>query len=508
MAGAPPGRTIVVLFRHDLRMHDNPVLQAAVEEAAHDAAGAVIEVVPLYCFDPQQWGHTPSGSPRVGPVRAAFLLQSLAALRTSLRAIGSDLLACNCAPGQAVSELLAVPRAAGRLLTVLTQQEVTSEETDADAAVQAILATAEGGGELRRVWGSSLVHLDDLPFHPAKEMPPSFTKFRKAVEDTAVWQVRDAILPPRPRRLPLPPDGLPQLPAAFWPESPTDLAAIPGCSGAGSPNPCEQAVMRWEGGEEAALQRVQHYVWDTTAASSYFETRNGLLEADDSTKLSAWLAVGCLSPRHVWREVRRMEGERGSNHSTTMLTFHLLVRDYWRFFAMHHGTRIFQAGGVARERRPWRGGSSELQRWQQGTTGVPFVDANMRELLHTGWMSNRGRQNVASYLALDVGADWRQGAEWFQALLVDHDVCSNWGNWVCAAGLGGSRGSRFDVLKQSRDYDPQGEYIYKWVPELGKVPPEHVHAPWRMTTAQQLACGVTIPGDYPEPLLGTRYTEE
>ena len=126
----------------------------------------------------------------------------------------------------------------------------------------------------------------------------------------------------------------------------------------------------------------------------------------------------------------------------------------------------------------------------------------MREMAATGFMSNRGRQNVASYLALDLNHDWRAGADHFESQLVDYDVCSNWGNWVSAAGLTGGRLNKFNISKQSRDYDAAGDYLRTWLPELKNVPARWVHEPWRMPPAEQEACGCVIGRDYPEPLKG------
>ena len=158
---------------------------------------------------------------------------------------------------------------------------------------------------------------------------------------------------------------------------------------------------------------------------------------------------------------------------TPALTVH-----HSRFYAVRHGSRIFQSGGPTGARVSWRDDPELWQRWATGTTGMPLVDANMRELAATGWMSNRGRQNVASYLALDLGVDWRRGADLFEHLLLDYDVASNWGNWVAAAGMTGGRINHFNITKQSKDYDPQGEYIRHWISELTNVPTARIHAPW------------------------------
>ena len=143
-----------------------------------------------------------------------------------------------------------------------------------------------------------------------------------------------------------------------------------------------------------------------------------------------------------------------------------------------------------------------MRRWKEGRTGFPLVDANMREMAATGFMSNRGSQNVASYLALDLNHDWRAGADHFESQLVDYDVCSNWGNWCQAAGLTGGRLNKFNVVKQSRDYDAAGDYLRTWLPELKNVPARWVHEPWRMPPAEQEASGCVVGRDYPAPLRG------
>jgi deoxyribodipyrimidine photo-lyase len=159
-----------------------------------------------------------------------------------------------------------------------------------------------------------------------------------------------------------------------------------------------------------------------------------MIGEDYSTKLSPALAHGCISPRQIYHEIQRYEKERTANKSTYWVVFELIWRDYFKFFALKHGDRIFHEHGISgRGNARWRVDQELLTRWKQGRTGWPLVDANMRELAATGWMSNRGRQNVASFLALDLGLDWRLGADWFESLLSDYDPCSNWGNWYVGA---------------------------------------------------------------------------
>jgi deoxyribodipyrimidine photo-lyase len=139
--------------------------------------------------------------------------------------------------------------------------------------------------------------------------------------------------------------------------------------------------------------------------------------------------------------------------------------------------------------------------WVEGKTGFPLVDANMRELAATGFMSNRGRQNVCSFLALELNLDWRLGAEYFESVLLDHDVHSNYGNWCAGAGMTGGRLNRFNIVKQGKDYDQHGEYVRHWLPELKDVPPQFVHEPWKMNHFQQKEYGCRLGVDYPNPIV-------
>ena len=268
-------------------------------------------------------------------------------------------------------------------------------------------------------------------------------------------------------------------------------------------------VLPFEGGESAALARVRYYVWESEKIATYFETRNGMLGGDYSSKLAPWLAHGCVSPRTVVAEVRKFESQRVENKSTYWLIFELIWRDFFKFFALKHGDAIFRSEGTAGGSMggsgykggagPWRDDPAALAAWKAGKTGYPLVDANMRELAATGFMSNRGRQNVASWLALDAGLDWRLGAEWFENKLLDYDCSANWGNWVAAAGMTGGRVNKFNIAKQTKDYDPEGAYVKYWIPELKDVPAKFIAEPRQMPgdVAQKAHCVVGV--DYPAP---------
>jgi deoxyribodipyrimidine photo-lyase len=216
-----------------------------------------------------------------------------------------------------------------------------------------------------------------------------------------------------------------------------------------------RAVLIFKGGESQAIARLNHYFFETKCISDYKETRNGLIGADYSSKFSPWLALGCISPRFIFRELQQYEVEFGANDSTYWLVFELLWRDYFRFMMKKHQSKWFGKAGIKTNKiKLFKDDVQKLQDWIEGKTGVEFVDANMIELKLTGFMSNRGRQNVASYLCNDLKLDWRLGAAYFEQQLVDYDVCSNWGNWQYASGVGPDpREDRyFNVIKQATIY--------------------------------------------------------
>ena len=196
----------------------------------------------------------------------------------------------------------------------------------------------------------------------------------------------------------------------------------------------ERSAFPFTGGENSGLERLEYFLWSSDCVAKYKETRNGLLGKDYSTKFSPWLAAGCLSPRQIFWEIKKYEEKRVANQSTYWVIFELLWRDYFRLVCYKYGDSVFLETGIMNKRLAWSQDKGKFEAWREGRTGVPFVDANMRELSRTGWMSNRGRQNVASFLVKDLGLDWRLGAEWFESQLLDHDVCSNYGNWNYAAG--------------------------------------------------------------------------
>lgn len=453
-------------------MHDHEPLYRAVQ------AGG--QVFPVYCVDPRQFGQTSFGFPKTGAFRSQFLLQALADLRQSLQRVGSDLIIRHGKPEMVVPELakqLAVT-------AVYYHTEVTSEELAVEAALEPALKSI--GVKLQKFWGHTLYHPDDLPFD-LKDTPEVFTTFRKQVEKNS------SINPAFPA-----PTRLPPLPEMTVGEVPT-LTTL----GLELPEFDPRSVIKFQGGETAGRDRLSLYFWQQDHLKAYKETRNGMIGADYSSKFSPWLGLGCLSPRYIYEQVQEYETSRIKNDSTYWLIFELLWRDYFRLIGAKHGDRIFRRSGLQGIPIPWKEDWKRFDLWREGMTGFPLVDANMRELTATGFMSNRGRQNVASFLTKNLGINWQMGAEWFESWLIDYDVCSNWGNWNYTAGVGNdSRGFRFfNIVKQSKDYDPDGSYVKHWLPELANLPASKVHEPWKLLPVEQQRFGIRLGVDYPNPVV-------
>lgn len=468
---------ILLWFRSDLRLHDHEPLHRAIE--AHLETNA--EIIPLYCFDPRHFAKTSFGFAKTGAYRAQFLIETVADLRQALQKRGSDLVIRQGKPEDEIPALVE----ALMIDAVYWHEEVTPEETDVEHAVEKALSRLKVSSEV--YWGATLYHPDDLPFDIQK-LPAVFTQFRKAVEKET------SISPTFPT-----PDKLPALPAGTMPE------ALPTLSSLGlEACPIEtRGVMPFKGGETAAFSRLQHYVWDTDRLQVYKETRNGMLGADYSSKFSPWLANGSLSPRKIYEVVKKYERQRQKNNSTYWMIFELIWRDYFRFVCAKYGRKVFRKGGIRGLPIEWQQDWERFDQWREGETGYPLIDANMKELALTGFMSNRGRQNVASFLTKNLGIDWQMGAEWFESLLIDYDVCSNWGNWNYTAGVGNdARGFRyFNIPKQSKDYDPNGDYVKHWLPALTELPAKKVHAPWQLQPVEQQRFNVRLGVDYPNPVV-------
>ena len=444
-------RRAIVWFRQDLRIHDNEALDTALRMAD--------QIIPVYVFDERVFmGTTRFGFPKTAKFRTKFIIESVIELRNNLQELGSDLVVRVGKPEYILSEIAREQKATW----VLCNRERTREEVIVQDALEQKLWGI--GAELLYYRGKMLYNTQDLPM-PVQHTPDIFSQFRK--ENENITPVRDSLPAPHAiNRLPhgLEPGNVPNITDFGHEEFETD----------------PRSAIQFKGGENEGLKRLRYYIWEKDLISNYKETRNGLIGSDYSSKFSPWLSQGCLSPKYIYHEIKRYERERVSNDSTYWMFFELLWRDFFRLMGKKYGDCIFLKGGTQKKKmKHLKEDQEAFQRWAQGKTGIPFIDANMRELNATGWMSNRGRQNTASFLVRDLGINWQMGAEYFESLLVDYDPCSNWGNWNYVAGVGSDpREDRsFNILTQARNYDPKGEYVRTWCPELSQIPEEHIHRP-------------------------------
>lgn len=433
-------KKVVVWFRQDLRLTDNEALDAALLRAE--------EIVPVYVFDIRAFhGKTSFGFRKTGKYRARFIIESVADLRKNLQAIGSNLIVRVGLPEEEVFQVVKEADASW----VFCNMERSDEEIHVQNALEQKLWTI--GREINYFRGKMLLYTQDLPF-PVSHTPDQFSQFRKDVEK--IVPIRPLLNKPKKMNAP----------DAF-----IDQGEMPALYDLGHEDfeMDSRAAIAFKGGETAVLARLDYYLWETDLIASYKETRNKLLGSDFSSKLSAWLAMGCVSPKYVYHQIKKYEETRVANESTYWLFFELLWRDFFRLMLKKYGNRIFQASGTKDlERTDLNENREVFEKWANGQTGVPFVDANMRELNLTGFMSNRGRQNVASYLVNDLKINWLMGAEYFESLLIDYDPASNYGNWAYIAGVGSDprENRHFNIARQVEMYDPEGKYINHWLGDI------------------------------------------
>lgn len=468
----------IMWFRQDLRLHDN--------EALTEAISSTDEVLPVYIFDERAFGGTTEhfGFPKIGPYRARFIIESVAALRAALQAVGSNLIVRVGRPEEVLFELAQKIKSNW----VFCNRERTPQEIYVQDTLEQNLWSI--GQELRYARGKMLYYTADLPF-PITHTPDTFSQFKKEVERYV--PVREPLAAPEKMAPIMMRIGAGELPS---------LADF----GLSEFEPDSRAALHFQGGEAAGLERLRYYVWESGVLEQYTETRDELNGTALTTKLSAWLAQGCLSPKRLYYELQAYEAQYGKTDAVPAIFQALLWRDFLRLMVKKHGATVFERGGLSEDPDgSLKNDECLLRKWTEGNTGLPFIDANMREIKHTGYMSNRGRQNVASFLVKDLQLNWQMGAEYFESILIDYDVTSNWANWNYAAGL--SRDARedkhFNIISQALRYDPKGDYVKKWLPELSGLPAEKIHQPDLLSLDEQRIWHLRIGSDYPEAMIST-----
>ncbi|KAK3336111.1 putative cryptochrome [Cercophora scortea] len=542
---------LVYLLRRDLRVSDNPILHHLSTSSDHGFTHFLpLCVLPANQIELSGFIKDGGASPfpeakssvgrywRCGPHRAKFLGESVWDVKQSLEAIGSGLAIRVGMVGDTVKSLLGgLKNETHKVGAVwMTGCEGTEEKRDEND----VASICKKDGVKFKVWTDEKYLIDDrdVNVESPEELPDIFTTYRKSAEP--LREKPRAVLP-TPEKGSLPPfpalSAIPSQTTPFSiPETREDLveslvkpvkAFLPNIP----PFP-ENATSAhpFEGGESVAQTRLNHLV-QSEGMKNYKDTRNGLIGTEFSTKLSAYLALGCVTSRQIHhilvgyedgtnKAFESVDGYGGGeNEGTKAIRFELLWRDYMRLCHQKFKHKLFRLEGFKSGADEYKEGDKKikwkfpdtnkapptqepdaariskiLERFLDGTTGMGLIDASQRELIHTGYTSNRARQNVASFLAKHLGIDWRYGAEWYEMLLVDYDVSSNWANWQYVSGVGNDpRGELriFNPVKQAFDYDKDGSYVRSWVPEVSKLEKlENLFQAWTASEEDLRAAGL------------------
>lgn len=466
MAQAP----VILWFRQDLRLQDNEALKAAL------ATGSPI--IPLYLWDVESAGDWP-----IGAAARWWLHHSLKALGESLRSRGTQLLLLQ---GKAETVVPALARETGAV-AVYWNCCYEPAAIERDNRVAAALTSA--GVEVKS-------HRSALLFEPDAVVNKQGKPFQVF---TPYW--RYCLTLPVPSPVSLSKRDVFQPPDA-WPKAVTleKLGLLPALGWA------SEFGKVWTPGETGAHDALRRFLADR--AGVYDEERE-IPSRRGTSHLSPHLHFGEISPRQIWAEVRRLSESSGIFPLNRGLQ-RFLEELGWREFA-HHLLYHFPNTPTQPLRTQFRGFSwandpdgSRLRAWQRGRTGYPIVDAGMRELWSTGWMHNRVRMIVASFLVKHLRLPWTEGAAWFWDTLVDADLANNTMGWQWSAGCGADAAPYFRIfapVKQGERFDPDGAYVKRWLPELAGLPAAYVHCPWEASPLFLDAAGVVLGESYPMPIV-------
>ena len=422
----------LVWFRNDLRVHDNESLTNAISENN--------TVLAVYCFDPRHFEKTGFRFKKTEKFRAKFLIESVKELKQNLEKLNIPLLVHHQKLEDVIPKIIAL----NEISAVYFQEEWTSEEME---VLENIKAKVPESVSFKNTYNQFLFHPDTIPFEIHK-IPNVFTQFRNQCEKSTKIRPEFKVQP---------------LSKENWT---TNTTVIPTMKILGFTDfeADSRTAFPFNGGEDEAQKRLKNYFWETKKLSVYKLTRNGLIGTDFSSKFSPWLANGSISAKTIYWEIVKYEQQIGKNDSTYWLIFELIWRDYFKYVSLKNGNSIFKIGGILDKNYDWKNNTAAINNWINGATHEPFVNANMIELRETGWMSNRGRQNVGSYFAKNLLLDWRIGAAYFEAMLIDYDVHSNYGNWMYVSGVGNDpRDRKFNIKLQAENYDGQSKFQKLWL---------------------------------------------
>jgi deoxyribodipyrimidine photo-lyase len=460
--------TVLVWFRSDLRLTDNQALAAALAHASH--------VVPVYVAAPDGEPGAPRGA------RRWWLHHSLLALEAGLAARGAPLVVVR---GPSATALSALARTLGAG-SVYWNRRLEPALAAEDRAVAAALGAAGIGAA---GFGGALLLEPGAVATRAGEPFRVFTPFWRASQPQLAACGAPLAAPAHIPSLPAPPDALPV----------AALGLLPRGSWA------DGFSARFTPGEAAAQRRLAQFLDESVAG--YPEQRDRP-DRPGTSRLSPHLASGELSPRQLLAAATSAALLPGS--AARARGVESFVRQLgWREFAQHvlHHFPATPEHPLVPNAAPlvWRDDPEALAAWQQGRTGIPLVDAGMRELWHTGWMHNRVRMVVASFLTKNLLLDWRLGARWFLETLLDADLANNTLGWQWAAGCGADAAPYYRIFNpvlQAERFDPERAYLRCWLPELAALPDEWLHRPDAAPPSVLAAAGVVLGRSYPQPIVG------
>ncbi len=463
---------VIVWFRDDLRLSDNPALSHAAESGA--------PVLCIFVMD--------ESAPNVRPLGGAsrwWLAGSLRALDKALRTIGGEL---HVFSGDQKSVVLDLAQRLGASNVVWNRRHGRAETT-IDAEIKAALKDAGHGAE------SFNGHLLNEPWTITSKVGGPVKVF------SPYWR---AAMSKGPPAMPLPAPSRIEAAklSANGGSEPTAIDRL----GLEPTSPDWAGGLRaeWTRGEEGALARLDAFI--DHAMDGYAAGRNRP-DLPATSKLSPHLRFGEISVRQCWHAATHAHASgRSKASSEDVDTF--LKELGWREFSyhlLHHNPELATVNYTARFNAfPWRQNEPSLNAWQRGRTGYPIVDAGMRQLYASGWMHNRVRMIVGSFLVKHLLTDWRAGEAWFWDTLVDADPANNAASWQWVAGTGADAAPYFRVFNpiiQGEKFDPDGTYVRAWVPELGHLPTNFIHKPWTAPPAALRAVGIVLGQHYPQPLV-------
>ena len=423
----------LVWFRNDLRVADNASLANAIKENER--------VIAVYCFDPRQFELSKYGNfKKTEKFRTKFNIESVRELKLNLEKMNISLLVYH----QNLEEIIPKIISEFNVNSVYYQEEWTKDEVKTENEIK---SKVDNTIEFKTVFDQFLFHPKDIPFS-IQDIPNVFTQFRNKCEKASKIRNESVAKAMLNTNLIENKTVIPTLQDLGFEDFEVD----------------KRTAFPFKGGENQAQKRMENYFWETENLSVYKETRNGLIGSDFSSKFSPWLANGSISAKTIYWQICEYEQQVEKNESTYWLIFELIWRDYFKYISLKYGQKIFKIGGILDKDYDWKTNKSAIDNWINGNTQEPFVNANMIELQKTGFMSNRGRQIVGSYFAKNLLLDWRIGAAYFESMLIDYDVHSNYGNWMYVSGVGNDpRDRKFNIKLQAENYDGENKYQHLWL---------------------------------------------